>query len=193
MKTILLSAAILALGQPALAAPLRAVSPDGRYAAMVVATDIDRDDGTGNQRLVLEDRRTGAKRRLLTSRHDDDSHRNLTSITAPLFSLDGGFLYFSTSDAAPTSGAVHCVDLKTGAVRFVVGGTALSVIRTGPYRGYLLVQQHRYYDRPEGGSYNPVVVVRPDGHEALVVPGSAIDDGDRAVSPWLAKNGWRAS
>lgn len=193
MKTVLLSAAILAFGQPAMAAPSHAVSPDGRYAAMVVATGLDRDDGTGSQRLVIEDRRSGGKRQLLTSRYDADPHRNLTNITAPLFSLDGDFLYFSTADAAPTSGAVHRADLKTGAIRFVVGGTALSVIRTGPYQGYLLVQQHRYYDRPEGGSYNPVAVVRPDGHEALIVPGSAIDDGETAVRPWLAKNGWRAS
>ncbi len=193
MMRMILAVAILSVSGPVAAADTRAVSPDGRRAAMIVDTGVDRDDGTGGQQLVIEDRRSGAKRRLLTSRHDEDPHRNLTNITGPLFSPDGGFLYFSTSDAAPTSGAVHRVDLKTGTIRFVVGGTALAVVRTGPYRGYLLVQQHRYYDRPEGGSYNPVALVRPDGRQVLMVPGSDADDGEAAVPPWLAKHGWLAS
>ena len=193
MRRMILAVAMLSVSAPVAAADPRAVSPDGRRAAMIVDTGVGLDDGTGGQQLVIEDRRSGTKRRLLTSRYDGDSHRNLTNMTGPLFSLDGGFLYVSTSDAAPTSGAVHWIDLKTGAIRFVVGGTALAVIRTGPYRGYLLVQQHRYYDRPEGGSYNPVAAIRPDGQVALIVPGSEVDDGERAASPWLAKNGWRAS
>ena len=193
MNRMILFVAILTLAAPAMAAGPRVVSPDGRIVATVVATGVERDDGTGAERLLIQDRRSGRTSTLMTSRHDDDPHVNLTNLASPLFSPDGGFLYVSTSDAAPTSGAVHRIDLKTGAIRFVVGGTALAVIRTGPYRGYLLVQQHRYYDRPEGGSYNPVVVIRPDGHQALIVPGSAVDDGERAVSPWLAKHGWRAS
>ena len=72
------------------------------------------------------------------------------------------------------------------------GSAAMKVIRTGPYRGYLLVQQHRYYERPEGGSYNPVFVIRPDGHKEFMVPGSGNDDGELAVEPWLAKRNWRA-
>jgi hypothetical protein len=77
-------------------------------------------------------------------------------------------------------------------VRSVTSGTALRVIRTGPYRGYLLVQAHRYYNRPTGGSYNPVIVVRPDGHDEFVVPGSEIEEGSSAIDPWLARKGWRA-
>lgn len=77
-------------------------------------------------------------------------------------------------------------------VRFVRNGTALRVMRTGPYRGYLLIQVHRYDNRPSAGSYNPVLLVRPDGHGEFIVPGSENDDGDLAIDRWLARKGWRA-
>lgn len=111
--------------------------------------------------------------------------------SGPTFSLDGGFVYVTESAAAPGSVSVQQIGLASGRRRRVIDGRLLSVIRTGPYRGYLLVQRHIYYHR--GGSYNPVYVVRPDARETFVVPGSENDDGETAVQPWLRRRGWTAS
>lgn len=184
--------AAVASTAPCIAQTNSALSPDRRFTAAVVPIGAGDDDGTGATALVLIDRQSKRQKRLLTSRYDGDFTRNLTALSHPLFSLDGGYIYISSSDASPNSGAVHQISLTTGTEKFVVAGQALKVIRTGPYRGFLLVQTHRYYDRPEGGSYNPVFVVRPDGHHEFMVPGSANDDGKLAVDPWLAQNGWRA-
>lgn len=183
--------AILA-GATALHAADFAKSPDQKHVAKIVKIGAGDENGSGSQALVLSDRKSGRDRRLLVSKWSDDSHWNLTTLANPLFSPNGDSLYFSSSDAAPTSGAVHRYDLKNNAVRFVHNGVALRVMRTGPYRGDLLVQVHRYYDRPIGGSYNPVLLVKPDGQEALIVPGSEKDDGEMAIDPWLAQMGWRA-
>ena len=193
MKMISLVCILLVLAaSPVEASSTRSISPDGKQIATILPNGVGREDGTGSEVLVLSDMASGKERRLLVSRYDEDTHRNLTNLSNPLFSLNGGYVYFSTSDVMPTSDAVHQVDLRTGTIRFVIGGTAMKVIRTGPFRGYLLVQQHRYFKRPEGGSYNPVFVVRPDGHEEFMVPGSGNDDGELAIEPWLAKHNWRA-
>lgn len=170
----------------------RANSSSGRFTATIIQIGSGAEDGTGSEALILGDTVTGRERRLLTSQYNDDFHLNLTGLANPLFSLDGGYVYFSSSDASPNRNAVHQVSLRSGVVRFIVNGFALKLIRTGPYRGYLLVQTHRYYDRPQGGSYNPVFVIRPDGHVEIMVPGSANDDGELAVEPWLARHGWHA-
>ncbi len=170
----------------------QAVSRDGRFAVWITPNGEGRADGSGSQVIVLEDRQANTERRLLVSQYHPDRSRNLTNLTNPLFSLDGGFVYFTASDTSPNSSAVHQINLVTGAVRFVVGGQASAVIRTGPYRGYLLVQQHRYREGPQFGSYNPVYVIRPDGHIEFLVPGSDNDYGELAIQPWLAQRGWHA-
>ena len=185
------SVAVLA-SSPALVAADRANSSDRRYAATIVQIGPGDENGSGSQALVLLDRVSGRKRRLVISRWNEDYHQNMANLSNPLFSLDGNYIYVTSSDASPNSPAIHQFDLKMNALRFVRNGSALRVMRTGPYRGYLLVQVHRYYDRPFGGSYNPVILVRPDGHDELVIPGSENDDGELAIEPWLAHNRWRA-
>lgn len=175
-------------------------SPDGSLTVSIASgdgmtrggTQDGARDGDGAQIVWLTNNRTGERRRLLVSRYANDRARNLTGLSNPLFSLDGGYVYVSSRDDEPGSEVVHQLKLSTGAERAVTGGTALSVIRTGQYRGYLLVRQHRYRG-PEGGSYGPVLVVRPDGHPMFVVPGSDADDGKDAVTPWLRAHGWTAS
>lgn len=174
------------------ASSMQAASPDGRFAVWINSDGAGLPDGTGSQVIVLEDRQSNTERRLLVSQFHADRSRNLTNLTNPLFSLDGGFVYFTASDTSPNSRAVHQINLATGAVRFVVGGHASAVIRTGPYRGYLLVQQHRYRQGPQFGSYNPVYVIRPDGQLEFLVPGSDNDYGELAIQPWLAQRGWHA-
>lgn len=166
-------------------------SPDGRKSIAIVPAGKGDDNGSGAQALVLRSPGHG-ERRLLLSRWDADYGRNLTNLSHPMFSPDSRSIYFSSADASPSSAYVHRFDLNANGVRPVGPGSVLRVMRTGPYKGDLLVQTHRYRDRPEGGSYNPVFLVRPSGQRIMMVPGSARDDGETAVDPWLSRRKWRA-
>ena len=95
----------------------------------------------------------------------------------------------STPTAWATSPAVHQVNVTMGAERFVVDGALQGVIRTGRYRGMLLVSRHKYRPAPKLGSYDPVDVVRPDGEVMLAVPGSEGDEGAASVPRWLKAQG----
>lgn len=169
-----------------------AKSPDGLYTVSVVPNGVGDENGSGAQALVLHGTKGKVQRRLLVSEWNGDYSRNLASLSRPLFSLDGGYVYFNSADASPNSGYVHKFDLKLNVIKAVCPGWALRVMRTGPYRGYLFVQTHRYWDRPEGGSYNPVFLMHPSGKKLMMVPGSDNDEGELAVDPWLAKMNWRA-
>ena len=138
-----------------------AKSPDGLYTVSVVPNGVGDENGSGAQALVLHGTKGKVQRRLLVSKWNGDYSRNLASLSRPLFSLDGGYVYFNSADASPNSGYVHKFDLKLNVIKAVCPGWALRVMRTGPYRGYLFVQTHRYWDRPEGGSYNPVFLMHP--------------------------------
>jgi len=50
--------------------------------------------------------------------------------------------FSSVASAWATSPAVHQVSLATGQEHFVIDGGVMSLIRTGQYQGYLLVQRH---------------------------------------------------
>ena len=64
-------------------------------------------------------------------------------------------------------GAVHVVDVKTGAEHFVCPGNSLEVLRKGQYTGHLLITQHRYF--LAGGSFDWSGCLRPtDGKWALL-------------------------
>ncbi len=192
MKTLVLIA-LLAASLPASAqAQDTSKSPDGLYTVSIVPNGAGDENGSGAEALVLYSTKSNLKRRLLVSKWDGDYARNLANLSKPLFSLDGGYVYFNSSDASPNSSYVHQFDLKLNAVRSICPGWALRVMRTGPYRGYLLVQTHRYWDRPEGGSYNPVLLTHPSGKKIMMVPGSDNDEGELAVDPWLTKMNWRA-
>jgi len=185
-------AAWLCLGSGASAGAGAAISSDGRYQVFIKPLVKGAADGTGAEAIVLVDKNTGTERQLLVSRFDDDYKQNLTNLDTPLFSLDGGFVYVTSNDASPYRSAVHQINLRTGKARFVTTGTALSVIRTGPYRGFLMIQRHKQARPPENGTINPVFVVRPDGMLEFLVPGSENEYGELAVAPWLAKRGWHA-
>lgn len=113
------------------------------------------------------------------SRHRITSARTIA--VSGVFSLDGGYVYVN-ADAWTTSNAVHQIEVATGKRRFVIDGSVLALIRTGRYRGYLLVQRHMYYGPPNHGSYNPVYVIRPDAKEVFPVPGSDNDHGAKSVA-----------
>ena len=167
------------------------LSPDGHTAAFI-HTDKEPDDMgfDGQASLWIVDaaigsngRRTGPGGKVL------QPAQNLIVVHHPTFSLDGGFVYVS-AQAGVTSDEVYQIDARTGTERLVIDGSVLAVIRTGRWRGYLLVGRHMYW--PEGGSYNPVYVVRPDNKQRFMVPGSDKDDGEQSVDRWLQAHKWQA-
>jgi hypothetical protein len=165
----------------------RTTSPNGRW-----QTEIHPEAGeaaaNGDQptSLWLVDTQTGARRLLLHGNSSTDPRRDLVSVHAPRFSLDGGYVYVEAS-AYATSPTVHQVEVRSGRERFIADGTLLGVLRAGPWRGFLMVQQHRY--RSGGGSYEANIVIRPDGKRIASIPG----EGDEAARIWLAAKGWRIS
>jgi hypothetical protein len=168
------------------------LSPDGRTVAWVhiEASAARYPDDPGQTSVWIADAKTGSSRRFLGDL-SGDVHVSIINPEAVAFSLDGGFLYV-TSQMGATSPGVHQVNVSTGQRKFVAGGGLAKVIRTGPYRGYLIIGQHRYYDPPKIGSYDAAYVIRPDGHEEMMVPGS--DDYRRvdAIEEWLRSKGWEA-
>lgn len=105
-------------------------------------------------------------------------------------SLNGGYIYQQVCHWA-TSGDIVQVRISDGRRREVTSGNSLAVIRNGPWRGFLLIRKHKYYTAPKFGSYDSMWVIRPDGKEMFVVPGSQ-DGRDATVETWLRSNGWTA-
>ena len=166
-----------------------ALSPDGKTVAYVqVMAYSDEEGSTNPTNLYLHDVASGRTLLLLESRETEEPSTNLRFFHGPTFSLDGGYLYV-LAGAWVTSDAVHQVNIRTGADRFVIDGNSVAVIRNGRYAGYLLVNRHVY--RGEEGAWDPTFVVRPDGKESFMVPGSGEDEA--AAAKWLASNGWTAN
>lgn len=168
-----------------------ALSPDGHTVAFI-HTDKQPADASQDAQtsLWIGDGAAGTARRLIGPQPSNDPAQDFASFSGPVFSLDGGFVYV-TAMAWATSGAVHEVSLATGKQHFVIDGGVSELIRTGPYRGYLLVQRHMYYPAPKEGSYDPIYVVRPDAKQTFMVPGTDKDEG-ASLGPWLKAHGWQA-
>lgn len=64
----------------------------------------------------------------------------------------------------------------------------MGVIRTGPWRGNLLIQQKNYHEG--GGAYFPTLVFRPDGKELFMIPGSGNSYGTEVTKDWMKAKGW---
>ena len=74
--------------------------------------------------------------------------------------------------------------------RSAMDGWLYGVLRTGPYRGHLLLGQEPYQRGRSGGAPNPVSVVSPSGEMVLLVPGSDQGDGHLSLANWLKEKGW---
>jgi hypothetical protein len=169
-----------------------ALSPDGKMAAFIHDDGPSSEDFNGPPTsLWVADTATGKARKLIGPHNATDMSEVFMSFGGPVFSLDGGFVYV-TANAWATSGAVHQVSLATGQERFVIDGGCDAVIRSGPWRGYLLVTRHMYYPAPREGSYDPTYVVRPDAKQSFPVPGTDKDDDKDHVTPWLLAHHWTA-
>ncbi len=180
---IFLTAVLLAA--PALADRNPATSPDGRWRAEVRTERRATMTTPGVNAIWLIDTHSGKRRKLYIG--PTYFERDFWELR---WSLDNRFVYYSTQESE-TSGGTHKVDARTGAEQTLYPGWLIGVLRNGPYRGYVLAQPHRYW--VEGGSYNPVVVVRPDGREMFTVPGTKQVEGAQALPRWLRKKGWKTS
>jgi hypothetical protein len=82
------------------------------------------------------------------------------------FSPDSKTLFFETS-AWVTSGAIHAVDIDGNHLRFVTDGSELRVVQSGPYKGDIIVSQHRYRFKGDTplGSYNSDWLFTPTGKQ----------------------------
>jgi len=143
------------------------LSPDGGTVAFVRRTpgvEVDAASGPAEatELWIVRTDGTGA-RRLVRGWGAEDMERMLAGFTHPAFSPDGGRVYFLSS-AWVTSGAVHVVDLATGAERYVCPGNSLEVVPRGEYAGHLVVSQHRYFVGGSG-SYDWLWLVTPDGRD----------------------------
>lgn len=147
-------------------------------------------DDTRTQ-LWIADGATGQARILFKPRPADDRKANMAALWNPLFSLNGGFVYVE-SEAWVTSAAIHQINVQTGAEKYVIDGSIHALVRTGPYRGYLLVQRHLYPKNPEEGAYDEVHLIRPDGKFILAIPGSKDGDPVESVDAWIKDKGWSA-
>ncbi|KQS03738.1 hypothetical protein ASG11_05340 [Sphingomonas sp. Leaf357] len=193
LRYAIVSGILLATLVPASAADRReARSPDGRLRAWVKPVEGPAGaSGEPATALWLTDTVTGVSRQVFRGSGSADPKRNRASLANPDFSLDGGYVYVE-ADAYVTSPAIHQIDVRTGTARYVTDGGLYGVLRNGSWRGYLVVQQHRYR-RDGAGSYDPYVVVRPDGSQVAVVPGTTGLDPDRPLATWLRAKGWTAS
>lgn len=142
------------------------LSPDGRL--IVFVREARRDSVNTAQGRVPASSiwiiRTdgGGIRELVRARSDTTPERALAVFQVPQFSPDSKRIYFLSS-AWATSGAVHAVDIASGAQRYLVPGNSLEVAATGPYAGHLLVEQHRSFIAR--GSYDWVWLITPEGRE----------------------------
>jgi len=143
------------------------LSPDGRTVAFVrrkpgVMVEAASGPREATELWVANADGAGA-RRLVGSQAAESMERMLAGFTDPSFSPDGRRLYFLSS-AWATSGAVHVVELATGAERYVCPGNSLEVVPRGEYAGHLVVEQHRYFVGGSG-SYDWLWLVTPEGRD----------------------------
>jgi len=107
---------------------------------------------------------------LVSGKEGDDPKTILADFSWPQFSPDGQRIYF-LSTGWVTSGAVHVVDIQSRRESFVSPGNTLEVIQKGRYRGYLIVQEHKYRVGAKVGSYDDYWLLTPTGTEIRHIGG----------------------
>ena len=69
-------------------------------------------------------------------------------------------------------------------------GWLYGVLRTGPYRGHLVVGQQPWRGAVAIGAGNPVSVVSPNGEVVMNLADGEREAGERTVAEWLKEKGW---
>jgi len=108
---------------------------------------------------------------LVSGKEGSDPKRSLADFSSPQFSPDGQRIYFLSAGWV-TSGAVHVVDIQSRRESFVSPGNTLEVIQKGKYRGYLIVQEHKYFVGAKVGSYDDYWLLTPKGREISHIGGA---------------------
>lgn len=144
------------------------LSPDG--SEIVFVRTVKETDGNGGAQLNdlwTVGTRDHVATRLVKGTANDDPEKNLTFINKPTFSNDGQTIYFM-AQAYATTDVIHALGVRGGKIREVAHGATVDVVRVGKYAGYLVVNQHRYFE-DRGGSWNPYVLLSPEGKEIKVI------------------------
>jgi dipeptidyl aminopeptidase/acylaminoacyl peptidase len=164
------------------------LSPDGKTAAFI-KVEVEGEAGmdTARTSLWVADVTTGPARRLLASTPAKARTETLAAMWKPQFSLDGGLIYVM-AEAWQTSSALHQVNVKTGAHRYVTDGDLMFVLQNGRYRGSLMMMKHVYVGGKNPHAYDAAFVVGPDGKQKFMIPGSDKDEGEKSIPLWLRKN-----
>ncbi len=140
------------------------LSPDKKSVATIESVEgpllFSPDHDVEPQEIWIQQLKGGARRRLARTPLAKDE----ASLYGLHFSPDGERLYFQSRCAVVVS-CVHVVNIDGGNPVLFSDGFVLDVIDGGPFRGHLVVQQHRYY--PEGGSYQEAVLLSPNGVEVF--------------------------
>ncbi len=171
-------------GQPVL-------SPDGRSIVWIHIDSAADGEAKSATSLWIGDGFTGASRKLAGEQGADDLHAAIVDPEGAAFSLDGGYIYV-TSALAPTGPGVHQISIATGQQKFVINGTLRSVLRTGPYRGDLIVDRRVPKAGGEEGSDEAAFIVGTDGKKVIMIPGSDDPRNRDVVARYLNEKGWKA-
>jgi Tol biopolymer transport system component len=110
------------------------------------------DLSTGKETCLVSDEAEPGRQEVFT--------RERAYIYACRFSPDGSNLYFLAS-AAPVTSHIYVVDIRTHKDRYVTHASSLDVIYSGNYKGYLVFEQHQYWESL--GSYDWYWLFTPEG------------------------------
>lgn len=116
-----------------------------------------------NNEILLYDIKTQKLDVIVRSKNNGNPEYVLAGLCNINFSPDSRYIFFESSASWATSNAIHRYDLSTKEEKFVTDGNSLKVIMKGKYKGYLIVNKHKYYKK--GGSYDFDWLVDKDGKE----------------------------
>ncbi|HVS80914.1 MAG TPA: hypothetical protein VHE60_04205 [Pyrinomonadaceae bacterium] len=153
--------------QPSLSPDRRRIAFVRRTPGKTVQTSLSDTEAT---ELWLVDSDGKQPELLVSGKEDGDPKKSLADFSSPQFSPDGRRVYFM-SVGWVTSGAVHVVDIQSKRESFVSPGNTLEVIQKGKYRGYLIVQEHKYFFGAKVGSYDHYWLLTPNGKEIRRIGG----------------------
>jgi len=136
-----------------------------RIGNQIIPKDCDgnTEKNTGNQ-LWIYNIATKNERLLVANNFQcNKPEKQIIDPSELMFSPDSKILYFITS-AWTTSDALHGVNIDGTHQHYIAPANSVEIITKGTYKGYFIINEHRYF-LPPGGSYNWYWLVSPDGKD----------------------------
>lgn len=87
----------------------------------------------------------------------------ISGISAPVFSLNDDKVFFMSA-AWVTSNAIFSIDLNTEQLSYITDGNNLGVLKSGEFKGEIVVLKHKYF-KNAAGSYDHYFVIDDNGSE----------------------------